>query len=93
VVGWIATGPVKRDDPKDFFRNSVMQWTGRLTSFPRMALRYCASIGCSSVEGSSTTVLDWIGQGENSAEKDISAVVGWIATGPVKRDDPKFRQM
>lgn len=34
-------------------------------------------------------VLDWIGQGENSAEKDISAVVGWIATGPVKRDDPK----
>jgi type IV secretion system protein VirD4 len=34
-------------------------------------------------------VLDWIGRGENSAEKDISAVVGWIATGPVKRDDPK----
>ncbi|MFX5877496.1 type IV secretory system conjugative DNA transfer family protein, partial [Acinetobacter baumannii] len=34
-------------------------------------------------------MLDWIGQGENSAEKDISAVGGWIATGPVKRDDPK----
>ena len=25
VVGWIATGPVKRDDPKDFFRNSALQ--------------------------------------------------------------------
>ncbi|KMO42089.1 conjugal transfer protein TraG [Methylobacterium variabile] len=34
-------------------------------------------------------VLDWIGRGETSAENDISAVVGWIATGPVKRDDPK----
>ena len=34
-------------------------------------------------------VLDWIGSGENSAEKDIAAVIGWIATGPVKRDDPK----
>ncbi|MDP4025760.1 conjugal transfer protein TraG [Methylobacterium sp. NEAU 140] len=34
-------------------------------------------------------VLDWIGRGKNSAEKDIAAVVGWIATGPVKRDDPK----
>ncbi|BCM87651.1 type IV secretory system conjugative DNA transfer family protein [Methylobacterium indicum] len=33
-------------------------------------------------------VLDWIGRGENSAEKDIAAVVGWIATGPVKRADP-----
>lgn len=25
MVGWIATGPVKRDDPKDFFRNSALQ--------------------------------------------------------------------
>ncbi len=33
-------------------------------------------------------VLDWIGRGENSAEKDIAAVVGWIATGQVKRADP-----
>ena len=32
-------------------------------------------------------VLDWIGRGENSAEKDIAAVVGWIATGQVKRAD------
>lgn len=33
-------------------------------------------------------VLDWVGRGENSAEKDIAAVVGWIATGQVKRADP-----
>ncbi|KMO37510.1 type IV secretory system conjugative DNA transfer family protein [Methylobacterium aquaticum] len=33
-------------------------------------------------------VLDWIGRGEDSAEKDIAAVVGWIATGQVKRADP-----
>lgn len=32
-------------------------------------------------------VLDWVGRGENSAEKDIAAVVGWIATGQIKRAD------
>ncbi len=25
MVGWIATGPVKRADPNDFFRNSALQ--------------------------------------------------------------------